>query len=65
MDGASGARVQTYTLESGAGHILTVGSDKLYLNSNRAGWDVSEVDIRSGMTTHKYTNLQPAWLALE
>jgi hypothetical protein len=65
LDGQSGARVQTYTLETGAGRILTIGSDKLYLNSNNAGWDVSEIDIRSGEATNKYTNLQPAWLALE
>jgi hypothetical protein len=44
LDGQSGARVQTYTLETGAGRILTIGSDKLYLNSNNAGWDVSEID---------------------
>jgi hypothetical protein len=65
FDGATGARAQTYALEAGAGLALAVGRDKFYVNRNQAGWDVIEVDIRSGQTTRTYANLQPAWLALE
>lgn len=65
FDSATGARAQTYTLATGAGLAIAAGSDRLYVNKDAAGWDVSEVDIRSGMTTNTYANLQPAWLALE
>lgn len=65
FDGASGARAQTYTLETGAGLAIAASNDRLYVNKNVAGWDVSEVDIRSGMTTNTYVNLRPAWLAIE